>query len=293
MISFSERRGLIPERLIQIDSVDEQLRNRLWNYFFNEEFVEKYDGPLNFDWHSSNYGIVEDMLDLMGLRYEDPDTGSGHIHNKQALENILISCNWNNVYDFIEKYLSLLSANDAQRVAGELNELLEEERSGYRIIRGTYNGESCFFVSPITDNGELDSIQEALNSGLRSVDASMKKALMLYSNRKTPDYANSIKESISAVESMLAHITGREATLSSNLKQLDKINSDLHPAFKEALGKLYGFTSDSSGIRHGGYSEPLHATEQNARFMLVICSAFINYLKQSSKANFNKDAENA
>ena len=85
----------------------------------------------------------------------------------------------------------------------------------------------------------------------------MKKALALYSDRQTPDYANSIKESISAVESMLAHIIGKEATLSGNLKELDKLGLDLHPAFKDALGKLYGFTSDSSGIRHGGYSEPL------------------------------------
>ena len=292
MINFSERHGLVPERSIQINSVDNQLRNRLWNYFFNNEFVEKYDG-LSFDWESSNYDIVEDMLDLFGFKYEDPDLGSGHFHNKQALEEFLTTCDWNYVYDFIEKYLSLLSADEGHRVASELNELLEEEKSGYRIICETCNGESCFLVSPITDNEELDSIQEALNSGLRSVDTSMKKALALYSDRKTPDYANSIKESISAVESMLAHVTGKEATLSSNLKQLDKVNLYLHPAFKEALGKLYGFMSNSSGIRHGGHSEPLHATEQNARFMLVICSAFINYLKQANQADINKDAEDA
>lgn len=293
MTSFSERYGFVSERSIQIDSVDEPLRNRLWNYFFNEEFVEKYRGLLNSSWKSSKYGIVEDMLDLLGYRYENPDFGTGDLHNKRTLEEFLITCDWNRVYDFIEKYLSLLSTEDELRVASELNELLEEEKSGYRIIRETNNGESCFLVSPITDNWELDSIQEATNSGLRSVDVSMQKALALYSDRKTPDYANSIKESISAVESMLTHTTGKEATLSSNLKQLDKLNLDLHPAFKEALGKLYGFTSDSSGIRHGGYSEPLHATEQNARFMLVICSAFINYLKQANQAGLNKDAENA
>ena len=57
MISFSERQGIVPERAIQIDSVDDHLRNRLWNYFFNEEFVEKYD-PIGVDWASSNYGMV-------------------------------------------------------------------------------------------------------------------------------------------------------------------------------------------------------------------------------------------
>ena len=289
MISFSERQGLVPERSIQTDSVDEQLRNRLWNYFFNTEIVENYSG-LNLDWDSSNYDIVEDMLDLLGFRYEDPDSQSGHFHNKQTLEEFLVSCDWNYVYDFIEKYLSLLDVKDGLRVSSELNELLEEEKSGYRILREIQDDEPCFIVSPVTDDRELEAIQEALESGLGSVDTAMKKALSLYSDRKSPDYANSIKESISAVESMLAHITGKEATLANNLKQLEKMNLDMHPAFRDALGKLYGFTSDSSGIRHGGYSEPLHATEQNSRFMLVICSAFINYLKQ---VNMPKDACNA
>lgn len=290
MISFSERQGLIPERTIQIDSVDEQLRNRLWNYFFNEEFIEKYDGPLNIDWQSSNYGIVEDMLDLMGYRYEDPDTSSGHLLNKQALEKILISCGWNYVYDFIEKHLSLLDTEDSERVAGELNELLEAEKSGYRIVREGSKKSGEYIVSPITDKKELESITDAMNTGMGTVDTAIQKALALYSDRKAPDYANSIKESISAVESMLAHITGKETTLSNNLKQLKKLGMDLHPAFEDALNKLYGFTSDSSGIRHGGFSEPLHATEQNARFMLVICSAFLNYMKQ---ANITEGTRNA
>lgn len=292
MLSFSERRGIVPERAIQIDSVDDHLRNRLWNFFFNEEFVEKYD-PIGVDWSSSKYGMVEDMLDIFGCRYEDPDLGLGHIHNQQALEKLLITCDWNYVYEFIENYLSLLSSKEAARVASELNMLLEEEKSGYRVIREKENGKTCFIVSPITGNGEIEAIEESLDSGLRSVDLSMKKALAHYSDRKSPDYANSIKESISAVESMLAHIIGKEATLSGNLKELDKLGLNLHPAFKDALGKLYGFTSDSSGIRHGGFSEPLQATEQNARFMLVVCSAFINYLKQISQVNTLQDVRNA
>lgn len=88
MISFSERHGIVPARAIQIDSVDDRLRNRLWNYFFNEEFVEKYE-PIGIDWASSNYGMVEDMLDLLGCRYEDPDSTSGRVHNQQALQRLL------------------------------------------------------------------------------------------------------------------------------------------------------------------------------------------------------------
>lgn len=108
----------------------------------------------------------------------------------------------------------------------------------------------------------------------------MKKALNLYSDRFSPDYENSIKESISAVESMCCIITGetgKSATLGATLKKLEKHNIYIHEAMKSAFEKLYGYTSDENGIRHGGIDFK-GATSDDARYMLVSCSAFINYL---------------
>ena len=48
---------------------------------------------------------------------------------------------------------------------------------------------------------------------------------------------------------------------------------------KSAFDKLYGYTSDQSGIRHGGI-DFVNAPEEDARYMLVSCSAFVNYLKE-------------
>ena len=50
-----------------------------------------------------------------------------------------------------------------------------------------------------------------------------------------------------------------------------------HPAFKEALVKLYGWTSDESGIRHA-IRDAENVERADAQFMLVACSAFVNYL---------------
>jgi hypothetical protein len=52
----------------------------------------------------------------------------------------------------------------------------------------------------------------------------------------------------------------------------------LHPAFREALSKMYGYTSDADGIRHS-LMEESRLDGDDARFMLVTCSAFVNYLK--------------
>jgi hypothetical protein len=53
----------------------------------------------------------------------------------------------------------------------------------------------------------------------------------------------------------------------------------LHGSLKKAFMALYGYTSDAGGIRHALSDEDVTPTFEDAKFMLVTCSAFINYLK--------------
>ena len=46
----------------------------------------------------------------------------------------------------------------------------------------------------------------------------------------------------------------------------------------DAFNKLYGYASDSDGIRHA-LSKETGYKQEDAIFMLVACSAFVNYLK--------------
>jgi hypothetical protein len=110
------------------------------------------------------------------------------------------------------------------------------------------------------------------------------QALTHLSNRQSPDYRNSIKESISAVESLCCIIAKDDkATLSGALKAIGK-TTELHPALKEAFQKLYGYTSDADGIRHKMMEEP-NLDFEDAKFMRVSCSGFVNYLiVKASKA---------
>jgi hypothetical protein len=116
-------------------------------------------------------------------------------------------------------------------------------------------------------------------SGRSSAGRRKTQAIRLYSDRKNPDYRNSIKESISAVEAAVKIITEDEkATLGQALTIVQQ-KHNLHAALKEALSRLYGYTSDEEGIRHAILEGP-KVNEADARFMLVICSAFANYLVQ-------------
>lgn len=127
-----------------------------------------------------------------------------------------------------------------------------------------------------------------MDSVFDSVNNHLEKALSFYSDRKNPDYKNSIKESISAVESMCCIICGKKVELGKALGKLEKNGIYIHGAMKNGFQALYGYASDESGIRHGGI-EDKEVTEEDAKFMLVSCSAFVNYLK----VKFNKMKENS
>lgn len=62
---------------------------------------------------------------------------------------------------------------------------------------------------------------------------------------------------------------------------------DVHPALRGAFQKLYGYTSDADGIRYALLEES-NLDFEDAKFMLVSCSAFVNYLKaKAAKAGLN------
>ena len=113
---------------------------------------------------------------------------------------------------------------------------------------------------------------------LQPITIHLQSALDLFSDRESPDYRNSIKEFISAIETICKLITNTEkASLSQAIKVItNKI--ELHSDLQEAFYKLYGYTSGAEGIRHSLTEKP-DLDFEDAKFMLVTCSAFVNYLK--------------
>ena len=112
-------------------------------------------------------------------------------------------------------------------------------------------------------------------------------SIELFSDRKNPDFRNSIKESISAIESLCKIICNKpNATLGEALKIIEKDGIvELHPALKEAYLKIYGYASDKDGIRHAMLDKSTVDLD-DAKYMLVSSCAFINYLiAKSIKAN--------
>ena len=268
---FSTRNKILSINPNGLRSTSIQLRERIWNVFYKEEY-DYYD---TLEYTSYTTGI-EDMMLEMGIKYEFPANKIYKNQNAEKLHKHVVQCEgmWYRIYDFIEKYLGVTDSEKTQRLTIEFNRILEEEVAPYRILNG--------LVVPIIGKSELNSISETIDLEYESVSKHMTKALELYSDRKKPDYENSVKESISSVESMCSIITGLSggaATLGNTLKKLKENGVNIHPALENAFKQLYGYTSDSGGIRHGSI-EFVNVASEDAKYMLVSCSAFVNYLTE-------------
>ena len=266
---FSDRIGITQDNnVLQTQGMSDELRNSLWNVL--DLFIWGKRSFLLSMYDSSGDNIQNFSYGLWFRYFKQPlDSRPGRDDDiLKAIRDYFFESEWYYVYNFLEYVLS--SRNDTALIDG-INEILEIELSGYKFIEG-------YFV-PITDDIEIESIQKAITEGpFSGVHEHLKTSLEHLSRREDPDYRNSIKESISAVESMVREITQiPKATLGDALSTLEK-KGQLHSALKKAFSAFYGYTSDEGGIRHAMLEKP-DITISDAKFFLVTCSSFINYLK--------------
>jgi len=277
---FSERKELKKSRTeIQKDFMDDSLRNRLWNLL-----ILFYWSDMNEPKYTIERKNIETFIIRMWNNYfkrplDTMPKDSSDLYKE--IRKYFFECSWFEVYDFLEFVFNNYpdkSINEEFKDA--CNSILEEELSAYRFIGNR--------IIEITSEEEISEIEQALETPFEPIKVHLKNALEKISDKKSPDYRNSIKESISAVEAICRIITGEEKdTLGKALDVIEQEGKiELHPALKRAFDSLYGYTSSAEGIRHSLLDKKLSLGLEDAKFMLVSCSAFINYLiAKANKAN--------
>jgi hypothetical protein len=278
MPRFSERYGYTSaEKLFQRETVDLALRTKLWNSLKITIWDRYNHNSYNTKHHSEKVDLLVKRAWIHYFNKDLDEYPEFYSRYGKGLYDILkehfYTCAWYEVYNFIEIISNdesnlLESKDDSTRKW--INQILEEYNSAYRFV-----GKD---IAEITDKNEIEAIDCAINDSSKPVKAHLELSLKMLSDRESPDYRNSIKESISAVEAQCRLLTDNQsATLGDALKKV----GNLHPAMQKAFAQLYGYTSDASGIRHSLVEES-NITYADAKFMLVACSAFISYLKVSA-----------
>ncbi len=260
--SFSDRNNYESiNRIIQKNSLDERTRNKIINII--DCIISDCENRYKTDeFYSYVYKVI-----FCVTNDEMPNN-----ERKPIIDGIKKDWEFYDIFSFLEEIVGWYEDNFFEDLSEIFNNLFEKECVGYRFI----NGE----VTDIIDSEEIKEIEEALDTEYSACKKSITKALNLLYDRENPDYSNSVKESISAIESMCNIILGtKNSTLGEALNKLEKNGLKIHGAMKNAFSALYGYTSDKSGIRHNlGVDEK--TTFEEAKYMLVSCSAFLNYLIQ-------------
>ena len=278
---FSDRIGATQVSLdLYVDSIPDSLRNSIWNLILD------YYPNLAHDDRKRKLCLYL-AKNFRKSRVDQVPSRSWEVG--EWLDSYYFSLPWHEVYNLVEflvrhHYFIVHHISGTQidqrksnsiklDMENRFNHMFETERSGFRFIGG--------FLSPITDQVELDAVASSLEQLSRvNLDGAKKHiqtALELFSKRPTPDYRNSIKESISAVESVAKIIGSKDGDgISIALKVLSE-KANLHGALRSAFEKLYGFTSDDDGIRHAIIDDPSAGFDE-AKYMIVSCSAFCSYL---------------
>lgn len=261
-MKFSERFGYTAARTVaQVEAMDEPLRVGLWNITYTKYF-ESSDSY----WYGNGVNLMRVLWaghlhrDLSKMPDNARDAGN-------ALKKIVMEGEWFEVYDLLQ---AIIEAHPLDELIEYFNAMLDVHLAGYRIVDGE--------VTPLTDKNEIAEVEAALSTSGKYAGArhALRNALTLYSRLENPDYANSIKESISAVEAVARGMTGKP-NLGTALDQIKKDRPEVHQALIVGWKALYGYTSDEPSIRHGGSKAP-EVGQDLARYFLIICSAFVNYL---------------
>jgi hypothetical protein len=275
MKRFSERIGAVEApTIIQLETMSDALRNSIWNCIVSL-FDDGEAGWWRIAEHSSQFFFKLPVDELPAY----------NVRRREWLKARLFGMPWYEVYDYVEFVTDWYERSRdypkfrRAQLQAVFNRIFEEELSGYRFVGGE--------LVPLSSPAEVAAIEGALSTtsrtGLTGAHAHIAAALRLLAKRPEPDYRNSIKESISAVEALARQLgTTDSQGLAGALTELGK-KIPLHGGLRAGLLSLYGYTSNEGGIRHAMLEEP-NAGYEEAKYMAVACSAFVNFLAAKAES---------
>lgn len=281
MALFSERYGYKnPKEVFIREQITREIENTICSAFnLLDRWLNIDDVNARSREYDESYTTLEQAIWvlLMNERYEE------YRHNKGDVINIFFSSTglWYERLDLIEFSVKKMRqafdderANTLNRFIDFLNNSFERLCFAYRII-----GDE---VVEITKEEEIVEIEETLKDK-DGASVHINSALENLSKRPVADYRNSIKESISAVEFVCREMTG-DSTLGDTLKTIRKKGIEIPQMLTVAFEKLYVYTNDkTTGIRHALMDDVNEPGFEEAKFMLVACCGFVNYIKAKNK----------
>ncbi|HCC94917.1 MAG TPA: hypothetical protein DEQ26_11455 [Flavobacteriaceae bacterium] len=266
---------------LQLEGIDSELFNDLTNsiyHLLNNEFNIK-SKQQRLDYYVEDY-FYETLFSIFTNFYKlriDEAKKLVKYDKDSCFRNLVIKIEeneWFNLYDLIEYLFEFEFDNNSITYITYLNEVLQENKSGYRL-------NSDYFFIPLTDNNSLTQIDAVSSSPFTYAKKHIQTSIEELSNKTNTNYNKVINEAITAIESCLKEIVGEDGKNDSLGQLVKKLKDDpefnIDMSFIKPFENMYGIAS-SKGIRHAGNGNTIDTDLDTALFVLTTCSALINFL---------------
>ena len=288
-LTFSQREGYesMPEPM-RLEEISDDLRREIWNETRRllESFViysHKYKRNY-FD--TKGVEFVERVIGKL-LKISEDEIDTEYFYVTDLSKKTIWNYHFNKVLDFAE---IISNEKPEHEFARKIAYAFETHAAAYwlDLSRRPYR----FFPRSTKMQGEAtrSAIATIRNWGMKGAETHLLQAANHINARQ---FADSITDSILAVESVARTIAPKAKTLGPALNSLQKIGLLKHSALKEAFSKLYGYTSDEQGIRHALLDKASPDVDlDEAMFMFGTCASFAAYLvNKHRKATQQQDSE--
>ena len=276
--SFSQRHGYepLPEPM-RLEELSSDLRREIWSEV-REFLLEK---------RNSGYGVyffdeqTDRLIERVIGRYTERPSDTISTNCEEVLttfKNSILNDKFNRVLDLIE-----IMVNDRDMTEDFVKRADLFEQSGAAYWLDTSQRPYCFVPRGSKEQGEVtqQAIETICENNFDGAAGHLRQAT---EHLNAQQYADSIADSIHAVESVARMIDPASETLGPALDSLEKGGLLKHAALKDAFKKLYGYTSDEQGIRHSLLDQDSAAVGlDEAMFMFGACASFAAYLAQKHR----------
>lgn len=167
--------------------------------------------------------------------------------------------------------------SDAQAyIEKEIQQLFIDEFFAYEFIKGSVTRKGRRHTVKTTDQAQY----VMSDNRLQNARIHYSKALSFFSNRKQPDYANTVKEAVCAVESAGKDLfpQAKASTLGDLINWLKNKNNNIAipPALINTLSSIYALRNSGKEVAHGSASGG-EITAAIAEYILSVSASTIIY----------------
>lgn len=231
--------------------------------------------------------LIERICAENGMETERDDFDS--FYCEDALKERLKSLHWFQFYDVVELVGELLIEIDNNRVnAWAIKDVEKITFSSYRKeVNGLFLSRGVDWkinASARLETPVPNELEQKLDETINLLKDNFEPARRHYAKARAfalgahKDSENSIKEAISAIESICRTYYPSASTLGEALKQMKK-EGDISHMLLQVIEKFYAYTNAEPAVRHGS-NKISSVLEYDAEFVLHMSSALIRTIIQ-------------